>query len=298
MGIGSSRLQIVMNTADTNERLVLISGGLTISAGVNRFDAPMRVRSDLAEGLKVVVLLSGRLKIRVGEGGEQNVSGPAALVIRSTNQTPRDQVFTPDIPLRYALVQMNETVYGARLSQALDDLSRASSDELGKESSILLCCPASQTLRALANQIMACPVVGPERDLFLCGKALQMASLAISTCIAHTNTHDTLALSSRDVANIRKAKDILIESMRNPPSLDVLAQKAGLNVRKLNSGFRALYGTTVFAFLQEHRLEVAYRLIASGEVSVSEAAHYVGYGPAHFATVFRKRFGISPGQLR
>ncbi len=287
-----------MSIAEINERLVLISGGLTISAGVNRFDTPMRVRSDLVEGLKVVVLLSGRLQIRVGEGGEQSVCGPVALVIKSTDKTPRDQVFTPDIPLRYALVQMNEVVYGARLAQALDELSQVHHPQPSNENSIFLSCPASQALRALANQIMTCPVVGPERDLFLCGKALQMASLAVSNCIAHAGARETLSLSSRDVANIRLAKDILIESMRNPPSLEMLAQKAGLNVRKLNSGFRALYGATVFTFLQEHRLEVAYRLIASGEVSVSEAAYHVGYGPAHFATVFRKRFGISPGQLR
>jgi len=33
-------------------------------------------------------------------------------------------------------------------------------------------------------------------------------------------------------------------------------------------------------------------------MSVSEAAYHVGYGAAHFATIFRKRFGISPSSLR
>jgi len=289
-----------MPNAKRTERLELISGGLILSAGINRFDAPMRVRSDLTAGLKVVVLLSGRLQIRIADGDEQTICGPAALLIRSGRKTPRDQIFTPDIPLRYALVQMNEAVYGERLGQALDDCLTGNESILPDNPlrPLLLTCPAGRPLQALANQIMTCPVSGPERDLFLCGKALQLASVAVASCLAYANSRPGPFISSRDVLNIHKARDILIGSMRDPPSLETLAQQAGLNVRKLNAGFRAVYGTTVFAFLQEHRLEVAYRLIASGEVSVSEAAFQVGYGPAHFATIFRKRFGISPGQLR
>jgi AraC family transcriptional activator of pyochelin receptor len=86
--------------------------------------------------------------------------------------------------------------------------------------------------------------------------------------------------------------------MQKPPSLEGLAQQVGLNVRKFSDGFRRVYGSTVFGFLQEYRLEQAYKLISSGEMSVSEAAYHVGYGAAHFATIFRKRFGISPSSLR
>ncbi|WP_433996439.1 hypothetical protein [Bradyrhizobium iriomotense] len=33
-------------------------------------------------------------------------------------------------------------------------------------------------------------------------------------------------------------------------------------------------------------------------MSVSQAAFHVAYGSAHFATIFRKRFGISPDRPR
>lgn len=69
-------------------------------------------------------------------------------------------------------------------------------------------------------------------------------------------------------------------------------------MRKLSAGFRQVYGASVFGFLQEYRLEQAYKLISTGEMSVSEAAFHVGYGAAHFATIFRKRFGVSPSSLR
>ena len=39
-------------------------------------------------------------------------------------------------------------------------------------------------------------------------------------------------------------------------------------------------------------------MIASGETSIAVAAFQVGYSPAHFSGLFRKRFGIAPSFLR
>ncbi|WP_458757645.1 AraC family transcriptional regulator [Afipia sp. TerB] len=39
-------------------------------------------------------------------------------------------------------------------------------------------------------------------------------------------------------------------------------------------------------------------MLANGQVTVSEAAYRVGYSPAHFATIFRQRFNVSPSKLR
>jgi AraC family transcriptional activator of pyochelin receptor len=86
--------------------------------------------------------------------------------------------------------------------------------------------------------------------------------------------------------------------MRDPPHLSALAQYVGLNSQKLNRGFRHIFGSTVYSFLQDYRLEEAYRLLSTSEMSVSEVAYHVGYGPAHFATAFRERFGVSPSQMR
>ena len=58
------------------------------------------------------------------------------------------------------------------------------------------------------------------------------------------------------------------------------------------------FGASVFEYLQEQRLQRAYAMIASGEASVAVAAFQVGYSPAHFSGLFRKRFGIAPSSLR
>ncbi|MGM5032850.1 helix-turn-helix domain-containing protein [Tardiphaga sp. 803_E3_N1_3] len=286
-----------VTTPSENEKLLLLSGALILSAGITRFNKPKRVNAALPAGVKTVVPLSGRVQIRIGEGAEREICGPAVLVIRTINGAERDQVFAADVPVRYVIVQMNENLMGADMSAALDR-SFTSRDISRDNGALLMSGPAGHALQALTSQIMNCPIRGAERELYLGGKALQLAALAISSCISQANSEEALQLSSKEIERIRQARELLIASMQKPPSLEGLAQQVGLNVRKLSDGFRRVYGSTVFGFLQEYRLEQAYKLISSGEMSVSEAAYHVGYGAAHFATIFRKRFGISPSSLR
>lgn len=280
-----------------NERLSLLNGALVVSAGVNSFDAPVHVNATLKPGVKVVVLLSGRMQIKIGTDTASEICGPASFVIRNTNEASRDQVYSPGIPVRYALIQMDEGICGEELASMLDG-TRGAVEETHKTNGVtLLTSSASNMQQSLARQLMNCPFAGPERTLYLGGKALQLASLTVAQCVSDATELKTPPLSSRESEKVRQAKDILIAEMRKPPSLSALARRVGLNVRKLNLGFRRLFGATVFGFLQEYRLEVAYKLLASGEMSVSEAAFHVGYRATHFTTIFRRRFGISPSQI-
>lgn len=52
--------------------------------------------------------------------------------------------------------------------------------------------------------------------------------------------------------------------MAEPPSLLELSRLIGLNDYKLKTGFKEMYGTTVFGYLREQRLEKAYRLLMEG----------------------------------
>lgn len=289
--------ELVAEYAQENEKFELMSGAMIVSAGINRFDKPKHVKTELIPGMKAVVILSGRMQIRIGDGREREICGPAVLFLKTTGSTPRNQIFAADVPVRYVLVHLHESVFGAEFSVALGKSLRkiGAANEPGP---IMLSSPAGRELQVLTAQILNCPIRGIERELYLGGKAMQLVSLAISSCMSGAGADESIALSSTDTDRIRQARDLLVGSMKNPPSLEKLAQQSGLNVRKLNLGFRRLFGSTVFNFLQEYRLEQAYKLISSGEMSVSEAAYHVGYGAAHFATIFRKRFGISPSSLR
>lgn len=83
-----------------------------------------------------------------------------------------------------------------------------------------------------------------------------------------------------------------------PPSLLELSRMVGLNDFKLKIGFKDHYGTTVFGYLRDMRMEHAMMLLLEGEANVTDAAARVGYANlSHFSEVFRKKYGINPSEL-
>ncbi|RTQ48616.1 AraC family transcriptional regulator [Hymenobacter gummosus] len=78
-----------------------------------------------------------------------------------------------------------------------------------------------------------------------------------------------------------------------------LARLFGTNDFKLKKGFRQLFDTTVFGYVAEKRLTVAQQLLTLTDQPVQDIAESVGFtNAAHFATAFRKKFGVAPSQVR
>lgn len=105
-------------------------------------------------------------------------------------------------------------------------------------------------------------------------------------------------LKSHDVERLRYARTLIEENINKPYSLIELARKAGLNDFKLKKGFKELFGTTVFGYLHEIRMEKARKMLWEEKKTVAEVSLEVGYkNPHHFTSAFKKKFGILPGQL-
>ena len=71
--------------------------------------------------------------------------------------------------------------------------------------------------------------------------------------------------------------------MTNPPSLQELADEIGLSLKKLKEGFKQLYGSTVYQFVLDHKMNFARQLLGSGSHNVNEVALQLGYSnSSHF----------------
>lgn len=154
---------------------------------------------------------------------------------------------------------------------------------------------SAEMVRVL-KQILECPYQGLVQQLFLEGKALELLALQFAQWAEpQQSVPPIVSLKPDDVERLHFASQILIEQVNNPPSLLQLARQVGLNDRKLKQGFLQVFGTTVFGYLQDYRLESSQQLLESGEMSVTEVAHTVGYASLpSFSKAFRKKFGHSP----
>ena len=105
------------------------------------------------------------------------------------------------------------------------------------------------------------------------------------------------ALSLRERRRLLAARDRLLGDLSAPPTIAELAMEVGLNQLKLKQGFKVLFGTSVYALFQRHRMERARELLF--EHNVTETALILGYSNiSHFSTAFRKQFGMLPSEAR
>jgi AraC-like DNA-binding protein len=145
------------------------------------------------------------------------------------------------------------------------------------------------------QQILNCPYQGWTRQFYLESKALELLILWLAHAADSDKTFDLCKLSLDDIDRIHQAKDILTRRLNQPPSLLELARQVGLNDRKLKQGFRQIFGTTVFGYLHNYRMQQAQRLLMAGQMNVKETAQSVGYASqSAFNAAFKKRFGVNP----
>jgi AraC family transcriptional regulator, transcriptional activator of the genes for pyochelin and ferripyochelin receptors len=146
------------------------------------------------------------------------------------------------------------------------------------------------------QQILNCPFQGIMKRLYVEAKAIELMTLQFSQFTESVSHSDSkLSLKIDDIDRIHQAKEILINNFKNPPSLLELARQVRLNDYKLKQGFRQIFGTTVFGYLHDYRMQQAYMLLTTGQMKVREAAQAVGYAsPSSFNSAFKKKFGVNP----
>jgi AraC-like DNA-binding protein len=131
--------------------------------------------------------------------------------------------------------------------------------------------------------------------LYFKGKAYELLSLYFNRPANADIEQCPFLVDEDNVAKIKKAKQIIIARMAEPPTLQELADEIQLSLNKLKEGFKQIYGDSVFSFLFDYKMEVARQLLESGSHNVNEVGLKVGYSTAsHFISAFKKKYGTTP----
>ncbi len=153
---------------------------------------------------------------------------------------------------------------------------------------------ATPAMQLAARQMLRCNFQGVSKRLFLEGKSLELLGLAAAVEMARTEG-ERLPIPLDLLDRIHHARDILHQQLDNPPSLGGLAKLVSLNEYSLKQGFRQVFGTTVFGYLHDYRMQQARQTLELGTWKVGEVARMVGYtNLAAFSRAFSKRFNIPP----
>jgi AraC family transcriptional activator of pyochelin receptor len=151
------------------------------------------------------------------------------------------------------------------------------------------------TVAVVLHQIINSNINSSIRELYVKGKIYELLSLHFQKEESTDAEYCPFLVDEQNVLKIRKAKDIIISRMSEPPSLQELALEIGLNLKKLKEGFKQIYGDTVYSFLFDYKMEHARKLLESNQFNVNEVGSQVGYSTAsHFIAAFKKKFGTTP----
>ncbi len=153
----------------------------------------------------------------------------------------------------------------------------------------------SPSMAVVLSQILNFNLHHSVKPIYLKGKVYELIALHFN----HPDEVDVeqcpFLVDEENVRKIRKAKEIIIKNMAEPPGLQELADEIGLSLKKLKEGFKEVYGDTVFGFLFDYKMEYARKLLETGTHNVNEVGHKIGYSTSsHFIAAFKKKFGTTP----
>ena len=130
----------------------------------------------------------------------------------------------------------------------------------------------------------------------------QMLLLYSMDCLLGEKEIDTISCkflaNSADREKVARAREVLIQHIGSPITIKELSRKVAINECYLKKGFKEMFGTTIFEFYQNQRMEHAKYLLYEKGLSVTEVSDLLGYSSiSHFSTAFKKHTGLKPCEL-
>ena len=154
-------------------------------------------------------------------------------------------------------------------------------------------------LQQCIDAMLNCKYEDNLKRMFLFSKVIEILVLQIESFKKLDNIKTAYITTDYDRERILYAKDYLLKSLENPPSLKQLARIAGINEFKLKKGFKELFKQTVFEYLADVRLELGKNDLLENKKTISQIAFELGYSSLqHFSNSFKRKFGVSPNQVR
>jgi len=155
---------------------------------------------------------------------------------------------------------------------------------------------------SILYKMINCPLDGRYKQLYIKSKLGELLSIELEafeqSLSAGRSKAEKPSLRPVDIERMHQVRNIIMSNMQSPCSLIDLAHQVGTNDAYLKRHFKEVFGTTVFGYLHQIKMNQAKELIQSG-VSISEVAGLTGYKyVSHFSRAFTKHFGIGPGKIR
>lgn len=162
------------------------------------------------------------------------------------------------------------------------------------------CFPITVKMREILMEMYHCSYIGPLKKIYIEGKLLELLTIQLAQLTLDNQTGISTKWSKRDVERLHEAQSIIEKNISDPCSIDELSKLVGVNRTKLQKDFKDYFGTTIFGYIADVRMDKAQQMILhERDMKIAEIAYKIGYKNAnHFSTAYKKRFHINPQDTR
>ncbi len=159
-------------------------------------------------------------------------------------------------------------------------------------------CWTLPSMKEITAQILDCPYDDSTRQFYFDLKVRELLYQLLQN--AFKRKPSERMYTPWESSKIHDAKTILETYIsKKPPSIRSLARQVALNEFKLKDGFKKYFGSGIFEWLMEQRMQHAKHLLLTTNKPVKTICAMVGYPrTTNFITAFKRRFGMTPGSLR
>ena len=271
-----------------------IETGFFVLRFKNDGEAPLRKEHEVNQDvIQFHFCLKGQTNFTFNEGRYtfQVLEDHSMLLYNPQKALPIDVELAPDTWMVSVLISIAK--FHSLFSADANHISFLSSENSARKYYDNL--PFTSSIAVVLSQILQAKVHDSMRSLYFKGKVYELLSLYFNKNEDPSVEQCPFLIDEENVQKIRKAKKIILERMTDPPSLEALAHEIGLSLKKLKEGFKQIYGDTVFAYLLDHKMEEARRMLDSQKYNVNEVGLKLGYSSAsHFIAAFKKKYGTTP----
>lgn len=159
--------------------------------------------------------------------------------------------------------------------------------------------PIWPQLKTLLYEMVYCKYDGLSKKMYIKSKVIELLSMQQSK---HEKSEGKISvapvLPQHERDKMMKVRDIVLENIDAPYSLHELAHLVGTNECYLKRNFKKVFGTTVYGYVHQVKMEKARKLLKNKDKRIAEIAHLVGYKhAAHFTAAFKRHFGFTPNKI-
>ena len=298
MNLNKERKTIVneglKNVATGSFEEIGVDEGFSVLTYQNETNESQNVERDIDSSfIQFHFCLKGECKFNFNQGRYTlNIPEEQSLLLYNPqHELPLNLIIHPNSWLVSVLISIKK--FHGLFSQEADYITFLSDDN--KDKKYYKDGKISPSMAIVLNQLINYSLNQSIKNLYFKGKAYELLSLYFNRSEDANVEQCPFLVDETNVIKIRKAKDIVISRLSEPPSLQELSDEIGLNLKKLKEGFKQIYGDTVFSFLFDYKMEVARKLLESGEHNVNEVGLKVGYSTSsHFIAAFKKKYRTTP----